>query len=109
MVPFVVVAARGEQRIESGHPWIYRADVGDVRAGAGDRVVVRNARGRTLGYALYSDRSQIAVRMLTLGDHPADDALMRRGSRRRSRFASRWRSTRPPTVWFTAKPICCRR
>ncbi len=77
MVPFVVVGARGEQRIDSGHPWIYRADVGDVRASAGDRVAVRNARGRTLGHALYSDRSQIAIRMLTLGDHVADDALIR--------------------------------
>jgi 23S rRNA (cytosine1962-C5)-methyltransferase len=76
MVPFVVVGVRGEQRIESGHPWIYRADVGDVRASAGDRVLVRSVRGRPLGYALYSDRSQIAIRMLTSGDRPADDGLI---------------------------------
>jgi 23S rRNA (cytosine1962-C5)-methyltransferase len=77
MIPFVVVGTRGERRIESGHPWIYRADVGDVKAAAGDVVAVKNARGRTIGHALYSDRSQIAIRMLTVGERPADHALVR--------------------------------
>ena len=58
--------------------WIYRADVADVRAEAGDRVVVRGPRGRTLGHALFSDRSQIALRLLAYGEEPADDALIRR-------------------------------
>ncbi len=49
----------------------------DVQAGGGERVVVRGARGRTLGYALYSDRSQIAVRMLSYGERPADDELLK--------------------------------
>ena len=78
MIPTVVVNARGEERVRNGHPWIYRADVVDVRADAGDRVVVRGARGRTLGQALFSDRSQIAIRMLAYGEEPADDALIRR-------------------------------
>jgi len=77
MTPSVVISARGEDRLQSGHPWIYRADVADARAGAGDIVVVRNPRGRVLGQALYSDRSQIAIRMLTRGDHAADIALIR--------------------------------
>ena len=68
MTPTVVISARGEERLRSGHPWIYRADVGDVHAAAGDVVVVRNPRGRALGHALFSDRSQIALRMLTYGD-----------------------------------------
>ena len=73
------ISARGEARIQAGHPWIYRADLGDVHATGGDRVIVRNGRGRTLGHAFYSDRSQIALRMLTRGDDaPADDALIRR-------------------------------
>ncbi len=81
MVPTVVVSARGEERLRSGHPWIYRTDVGDVHAAAGDRVVVRNPRGRVLGHALFSDRSQIAIRMLAWGSldgDPADDELIRR-------------------------------
>jgi 23S rRNA (cytosine1962-C5)-methyltransferase len=78
LIPFVVISERGAERLLSGHPWIYRADVADARAGPGDRVAVRGPRGRTLGQAFYSDRSQIAIRMLTYGDQAADDALIRR-------------------------------
>ncbi len=78
MVPTVTISARGEERLRSGHPWIYRADIKSADAGPGDRVVVRSLRGgRPLGSAFYSDRSQIALRMLTRGDRPADDALVR--------------------------------
>jgi len=78
MLPVVVISARGEERLRSGHPWIYRTDVADARAGAGDIVQVRNARGRALGSALFSDRSQITLRMLSYGDALADEALLRR-------------------------------
>jgi 23S rRNA (cytosine1962-C5)-methyltransferase len=78
MIPTVTISARGEARLQAGHPWIYRADLGDVHATGGDRVLVRNGRGRVLGHAFYSDRSQIALRMLTRGDDAADDALIRR-------------------------------
>jgi 23S rRNA (cytosine1962-C5)-methyltransferase len=77
MIPSVTISTRGEDRVRSGHPWIYRADVMEVRASAGDVVVVRGTRGRVLGQALYSDRSQIAIRMLTRGDQPADTQLIR--------------------------------
>ena len=74
----VVVSARGEQRIRSGHPWIYRADVVDVSATGGDIVDVIGPRHRRIGSALFSDRSQISVRMLTVGDGAvADEALLR--------------------------------
>jgi 23S rRNA (cytosine1962-C5)-methyltransferase len=76
MTPTVVISARGEQRLRSGHPWIYRTDVADVRASAGDVVVVRGPRDRVLGRALFSDRSQIAVRMLAYGDVAADEQLL---------------------------------
>jgi 23S rRNA (cytosine1962-C5)-methyltransferase len=72
----VTISVRGEQRLRGGHPWIYRSDVGEVRAAAGDIVVVRNIKGRVLGSALYSDRSQIAIRMLTYGERVADAALI---------------------------------
>ena len=79
MIPTVTISARGEERIRSGHPWIYRADVKHVTAGPGDRVVVKSLRGgRPLGSAFYSDKSQIALRMLTRGEAPADDALVRK-------------------------------
>jgi 23S rRNA (cytosine1962-C5)-methyltransferase len=74
----VVISARGEQRLRSGHPWIYRSDVTDVHASAGDIAVVRGRRTGVLGAALFSDRSQIALRMLAYGDTPADEDLIRR-------------------------------
>ena len=76
-MPSVVITARGEQRVRAGHPWIYRADVVDVHAAGGDIVQVIGPRQRTIGYALFSDRSQIPIRMLTHGETPADEALVR--------------------------------
>ena len=76
-VPTVIVSARGEDRLRSGHPWIYRADLADVRGAAGEVVVVKGPRARPLGHAFYSDRSQIALRMLAYGDRALDaDALI---------------------------------
>ena len=72
-----MINARGEQRVRGGHPWIYRADVVDVHAAGGDIVEVIGPRKRTIGQALFSDRSQIPIRMLTLGDEPAGETLLR--------------------------------
>ena len=77
-MPTVIVTKRGEDRIESGHPWVYRSDIAEVRAAAGEIVRVSGPRNRVLGEALFSDRSQIVIRMMTRGDARADDALFRR-------------------------------
>jgi 23S rRNA (cytosine1962-C5)-methyltransferase len=69
--PAVTISPRGEQRIRNGHPWIYRSDVVRPVTEAGAIVAVMGTRGRLLGHALYSDRSEIALRMLTHGDGPA--------------------------------------
>ena len=61
----VTISPRGEDRLLSGHPWIYRSDVARVDAPAGEIVQVRSSGGRPLGYAFYSDRSEIAIRVLT--------------------------------------------
>src|ERR1043166_8955676 len=71
MTPTVTISARGEQRIRGGHPWIYRTDVVDVSATAGEVVDVIGPRHRTIGSALFSDQSQITLRMLTTGDPAA--------------------------------------
>ena len=63
----VTISAKGEDRIRSGHPWVYRSDVVNVSAGRGDIVLVRGRRKTALGYALYSDRSEIALRLLSRG------------------------------------------
>jgi len=76
-MPTVTISPRGEDRIRRGHPWIYSADVGRVDADGGDVVSVIGPRGRRMGDALYSNRSQIALRMLTRGDAVADESLWR--------------------------------
>jgi len=77
MSPSVVISPKGEQRARAGHPWIYRTDVVDARAEGGEIVQVLGSRHRTVGYALFSDRSQIAIRMLTRGDTPPGLPLLR--------------------------------
>jgi 23S rRNA (cytosine1962-C5)-methyltransferase len=74
----VAVSKRGEDRVLNGHPWVYRSDVTRVDALPGEVVHVEGPRGRPLGSAFFSDRSEITIRMLTRGDAPADAALFRR-------------------------------
>ena len=81
-VPIVVLKPRGEDRVRGGHPWVYRSDVADVvDADAGAIVEVRGPRNRVLGHALFSDRSQITIRMISRAvspnDPPIDDAFWR--------------------------------
>ena len=82
----VTISARGEQRVRAGHPWIYRADVVDVSATAGDIVEVIGPRHRRIGDALFSDRSQISIRMLSVGDTRADEVLLRARLERAIKF-----------------------
>jgi|SRR5688572_8782834 23S rRNA (cytosine1962-C5)-methyltransferase len=73
----VVVSARGEDRIRHGHPWIYQSDIRQADAAPGAIVRVLGPGKRPLGSALFSDRSQITLRMLTIGDQVADAALLK--------------------------------
>src|SRR5687767_3719437 len=77
-MPSVVVTAKGENRIRGGHPWVYRSDVADVRdVEPGVVVEVHGPRQRLLGHALFSDQSQITIRMLTRDEIPIDEAFWR--------------------------------
>ena len=73
----VVVTHRGEERVRSGHPWIYKSDVAEVHASGGATVRVVGPRKRLIGHALYSDRSEIALRLLARGAGAADLSLWR--------------------------------
>ena len=65
----VTVTRRGSERARGGHLWIYRSDVRDAGAANGGEVVrVVDERGRFVAHALYSDRSEIALRVLTMLD-----------------------------------------
>jgi 23S rRNA (cytosine1962-C5)-methyltransferase len=77
MIPTAVISAKGEERIRRGHPWIYKTDVIDVAADPGAVVEVLGPRQRYLGRALYSDRSQISLRMLTRGEEDVDESFWR--------------------------------
>jgi 23S rRNA (cytosine1962-C5)-methyltransferase len=69
-MPTASISPRGEERARAGHPWIYRSDVARPDAAAGDLVQVIGAHGRTVGYALFSDRSEITLRMISVGPAP---------------------------------------
>ena len=71
----VVISSRGVERLRSGHLWVYRSDIRSAQAEPGSIVRVTDERGRFHGRAFYSDKSQIAVRLLTRADAPVDRAF----------------------------------
>src|SRR5687768_8064998 len=69
-----VVTVKGARRWLAGHPWIYRSDVAqppDTDAGA---VLVHDSRGRPLGWALWSPKSEISLRLLDRNHRARIDA-----------------------------------
>ncbi len=74
-VPNAVVNQRGAERLRFGHPWIYRSDVIRVQSDPAAIVRVSDERGRFLGSAFYSDRSQITLRFVSREDVPIDRAF----------------------------------
>ena len=68
----VIVSAKGAARWQAGHPWIYRTDLYDEPGDAPGIVAVTDRRGRHLGQALYSPKSEIRLRLLTRGREPVD-------------------------------------
>ncbi len=59
-----VVSARGAARWQRGHPWIFRSDVVRFPDAPAGRVRVDDPRGRTIGTALWSPRSEISLRLV---------------------------------------------
>src|SRR4051812_27098671 len=76
-MPSATISARGVDRARAGHPWIYRSDVTAVEADAGDLVQVAGPRGRPVGHALFSDRSEITLRLVSLGPEPPSAGFLR--------------------------------
>jgi 23S rRNA (cytosine1962-C5)-methyltransferase len=69
----VVITRRGAERVRGGHLWVYRTDVRDAADVEGGSVVlVRDERGRAVGRAFYSSRSEIALRLLTTREEELD-------------------------------------
>ena len=60
----VTVSAKGARRWTAGHPWIYRSDVIDAANADAGAVRAIDQRGKPLGIALWSPRSEISLRLL---------------------------------------------
>ena len=78
--PALAVSPRAVARLKSGHPWVYRSDLATLtsaeRIPPGALVRVTDSRGKSLGTAIYSSSSQIAIRMIAdkeaqIADFPA--------------------------------------
>lgn len=67
------VTRRGAERWERGHPWIYASDVTDSPSEPGIAAVV-DPRGKVIGQALCSPRSEIRLRLLESSMRPVDTA-----------------------------------
>ena len=92
-----VVTAKGAERWKQGHPWIYRTDVADEPGKEPGIVRVTDRRGRFIGQALYSPKSEIRLRLLTRGEESVDAAWwgerISAAARRRAGIeASAWRA-----------------
>ena len=69
----VTVVRRGAKRVRGGHLWIYRSDLAEASEIAGGSIArVVDEAGNFVGQALYSDRSEIALRFLSLRDETID-------------------------------------
>lgn len=73
----VVATAKGAARWRAGHPWIYRTDIAEDPRGDPGIVPVTDRRGKFLGQALYSPKSEIRLRLLSTGHEPIDAAWWR--------------------------------
>jgi len=89
----ISITTRGARRIRQGHLWVYRSDLVDPDDARGGQIgrVVDNARN-FVGQAFYSDRSEIALRVLSTRDESIDSdwwrARLRSCAERRQRIAA---------------------
>jgi 23S rRNA (cytosine1962-C5)-methyltransferase len=70
----VILRPREEERIRSGHPWVYDNEIASVEGAPeqGDEVEVLDARRRSLGSAFYNQSSKIRARIYSRIPRAAD-------------------------------------
>jgi 23S rRNA (cytosine1962-C5)-methyltransferase len=61
----VRLTQKGRRWLQGGHPWIYRDDLSEVEAAAGELVAVEDGQGGHLGWGAYSAASRIALRLVS--------------------------------------------
>jgi 23S rRNA (cytosine1962-C5)-methyltransferase len=84
-----VISPRGVERLRSGHLWVYRSDVRSSTGEAGAVVRVLDERGHFHGRAFYSDKSQIAIRLVTPHDIAVDRAFFTQRFQRAAEYRTR--------------------
>ena len=72
--PTALVSPKGARRWANGHPWIYRSDVIRRPNAEADAVLVETGAGAPLGWALWSPRSEISLRLLDRAPNARIDA-----------------------------------
>ncbi len=78
MTATVTINKRACERVLARNLWVYRSDLLDARrAQAGELVRVTDARGKLQGQALYSDKSQIALRFVAFDESEVDREFWR--------------------------------
>jgi len=70
--PKAVISKRAIERVNAGHLWIYRSDMRECRAEGGSIVDLCDVKGKYYGRAFYSDKSQIAMRLVSTSDETVD-------------------------------------
>ncbi len=72
-----VISPEGVQRLRKGHLWIYAGDVSAAPSSPAPIVRVRDASHNALGFAFYSQQSQIRLRILSRETQPPTLDLIR--------------------------------
>jgi len=72
----VTLTDKGAARVRGGLPWVYASDVSGA-AGEGETCALVDRRGASLGFALWSAKSPIPVRVLGREAIALDDAFFR--------------------------------
>jgi 23S rRNA (cytosine1962-C5)-methyltransferase len=72
-----IISKRATERVRAGHLWIYRSDMRECRAEGGSIVDICDLKGKFYGKAFYSDKSQIALRLVTTSDETVDREFWR--------------------------------
>jgi len=74
-VGHAVLTAKGLRWFRSGHPWVYRDDLGVFECDDGETVDVLDPRGAFCAKAFASAHSKIALRIVSRVPEPVDEAF----------------------------------
>lgn len=66
------ISKRATERVKAGHLWVYKSDIIDCKAEGGSVVSLYDNKEKFYGKAFYSDKSQIALRLITFQNDKID-------------------------------------